>query len=65
MDEVDRTEANAELYSKTALYKSIKPEPNVIPTGECLYCGEPVAVFRRWCDAECRDDWVAENERDT
>jgi len=63
MDEADRTEENAELYNRTALYKSRKPELDVIATGECLFCGDPVNEQRRWCDAECRDDWEKENER--
>jgi len=27
------------------------------PCGECHYCGEPLNDGRRFCDAECRDDW--------
>jgi len=30
-------------------------------TGLCLSCGEPVESPRRWCDAECRDQWEKEN----
>jgi hypothetical protein len=26
-------------------------------TGFCLNCGEPLSDGRRWCDADCRDDW--------
>jgi hypothetical protein len=26
-------------------------------TGKCLACGEETDERRRWCDAECRDDW--------
>lgn len=25
-------------------------------SGRCLWCEEPVAVDRRWCSPECRDD---------
>ncbi|MDR1423478.1 MAG: hypothetical protein LBI92_02560 [Azoarcus sp.] len=26
-------------------------------TGFCLNCAEPLLDGRRWCDAECRDNW--------
>lgn len=32
-------------------------------TGFCLYCDEPVAPGLRWCNAECRNDWQAEENR--
>lgn len=25
--------------------------------GLCLNCGESLPDLRRWCDADCRDDW--------
>ena len=33
------------------------------PTGYCLCCGEAVDDGRRWCDAECRDAWRADQRR--
>lgn len=32
-------------------------------TGCCWYCGKSTDSKRRWCDADCRDDWTAENEK--
>lgn len=32
------------------------------PTGYCLSCGEPLCADLRWCDAECRDDWQAQQK---
>lgn len=29
-------------------------------TGFCLYCAEPQAPEKRWCDNYCRDDWQDE-----
>lgn len=29
----------------------------VAATGWCLDCGEEVPSPRRWCDADCRDQW--------
>ncbi len=27
------------------------------PTGLCLFCGLVLTSGKRWCDAECRDEW--------
>lgn len=35
-----------------------KPE-GPVATGQCLCCLEPVTAGRRWCNAECRDEWEA------
>lgn len=32
-------------------------KPKIEATGYCLFCEEPLEDGRRWCDAECRDDW--------
>lgn len=32
------------------------------PAGECLSCGAPLKDGRRWCDADCRDDWQRERD---
>jgi len=32
-------------------------------TGYCLYCDEAIAPGLRWCNAECRDGWQAEEDR--
>ena len=29
-------------------------------TGECYFCGSVVRKSMRFCDADCRDDWDAE-----
>lgn len=62
MDAADISQQKEELFAKANLYKSKKEVTHTQPTGFCLFCGESVDVNRRWCDAECRDDWVTENE---
>lgn len=32
-------------------------------TGVCLYCGVTLPTAQRWCDAECRDAWQADQRR--
>lgn len=61
-DDVDRTQARAEIeatYLAAASRKPAGPPPN----GRCLYCNEPLADGRRWCDADCRDEWQADDMR--
>jgi predicted nucleic acid-binding Zn ribbon protein len=32
-------------------------------TGFCLFCSEPLSTGRRFCDADCRDDFEREEAR--
>lgn len=32
-------------------------------TGFCANCGEVVESPKRWCDAECREDWAKREAR--
>ncbi|MDR2092328.1 MAG: DUF2116 family Zn-ribbon domain-containing protein [Azoarcus sp.] len=57
-DIIDLANATAEKIAADALHQR-KPE-GPMPTGVCLYCGEPLPDGRRWCDANCRDDWQKE-----
>ncbi len=61
MDDADLANRFTELNLKTSLYASRKDEPDVVATGECLFCEAPVPAGRRWCDADCRDDWEKEH----
>ncbi len=61
MDDADLAGRFDELNIKTSLYASRKDEPQAVAIGICLFCEEPVAEGRRWCDAACRDDWEKEN----
>lgn len=63
-DDIDRAQerdlqyqADCELERRYQAAKS-----GLAATGECLYCGEPVAGGRRFCDAECRDAWDHEQQ---
>ncbi len=57
-DDLDRATAWEELHRETALRNRARP-PAVQATGLCLNCDTPLAAGRRWCDADCRDDWQA------
>lgn len=61
MDDIDKTTEQAEIYQRAALYKSKKPTADAVATGECLFCEATLSPGIRWCGAECRDDWIKEN----
>lgn len=46
-----------------ALALKVRAPEGPTATGACLCCGEPLADGLRWCDAECRDAWQAEQRR--
>ncbi len=56
-DEIDVANENTAIQTDIAIQNirnSIKP---IIYAGYCLTCGEDVPAPRRWCDAECRDNY--------
>ncbi len=59
-DEIDIADEVAETILQAQIEQARKQEPSAIPTGFCLFCGEPVEDERRWCDSSCRDDWELE-----
>ena len=56
-DDADLADRFIEINARASRYKSLRDEPDVIAIGECLFCGATVEPGRRWCNAECRDDW--------
>ena len=60
VDDVDR--ANEQI--EKSIEDTLKNIDTTIPkniTGECLTCGQPVNDERRWCDADCRDNYEKTN----
>ncbi|PZQ21150.1 MAG: hypothetical protein DI569_12860 [Sphingopyxis macrogoltabida] len=60
-DIIDRAAELEEMNRADALARRKPDGPPA--TGHCLNCGEPMPEGRRWCDADCRDDWQAERAR--
>lgn len=54
-DEIDITAERLERELAALVERQARRGPS--PTGRCLWCGEPADDGRRWCDADCRDDW--------
>lgn len=61
MDEADLTAERLEREMERLL--ALRRASGPAPTGECLWCGEPLAPRLRWCSAECRDDWERRHAR--
>lgn len=57
-DEVDRAEHNQSVILDAAVKR--RRDVSAVPVmgiGRCHACGDRVDEGRRWCDADCRDDW--------
>jgi hypothetical protein len=54
-DDIDLAQERNEflLKAQIAVRKPEGPEA----TGECLTCSTALPLPRRWCDADCRDDY--------
>lgn len=51
----DLATAHEGLFLRAAL-RGRKPSAPA-PCGFCFNCESPLPAGRRWCDADCRDDW--------
>lgn len=60
-DAADRSQDTIELDTRLALQRRAPEAPAA--TGICLYCAAPTEPGRRWCDADCRDEWEAQCQR--
>lgn len=58
-DEIDMANEQADKILKEYLTRRQPEGPK--HTGCCLFCEEELTGTQRWCDAECRDLWEAEN----
>lgn len=61
MDVTDR--ADAEIERSLAEAAKLRRPTGPVPTGRCLYCDEILDDQRRWCGADCRDQWEAHRVR--
>lgn len=58
-DEIDAAQEQAEKIEQ--IYLSARKQEGPAATGFCLSCDAPL-VDRRWCDADCRDDWTHDQQ---
>lgn len=64
MDEsqIEASEAQIEREKEARIKAAQAAPPDAAYTGACLFCAEPLAPPRRWCDADCRGDWEREQK---
>ncbi len=62
MDEADMAQAREAFVELENRYKSHRTTTTATVTGECLFCEAQVEPSRRWCNAQCRDDWQLVNQ---
>lgn len=63
MDEQDLSSEREQIARESAIITSRKPEGPKRSTGACYHCNCSVGPGQRWCDAICRDDWQADQDK--
>lgn len=62
-DELDLAEETAATILQAQIEYARRQQETTNATGFCLFCDAPITEpGRRWCDAECRNDWELENK---
>ena len=61
--EDDRAQAAELALTAQAIEAARKSTPEILATGECLFCEAHLPPGVRWCGAECRDDWQKEYDK--
>jgi hypothetical protein len=61
-DIIDKANDLVEMTEKFALESLRSQKPKALFTGFCLHCEIVVEEPKRWCDADCRDQWEVRNK---
>ena len=56
-DDIDLANEMLDAQISRAVATAGKLEIPTNPSGKCLNCYEPVKEGRRWCDADCREEY--------
>jgi hypothetical protein len=59
-DEIDQANEMVEFTVEQMRKVVARASPEAVATGACLSCEKGLEEGRRWCDADCRDDWSRE-----
>lgn len=59
---LEQTEAALEYTTQAAREKAQRLD-TTNPSGICWNCHSEIGTERRWCDADCRDDWEIEQKQ--
>lgn len=60
-DLLDQAQEREDREREAAIAAQRKRHAVLPDIGECYFCRTPTAAGRRFCDAECRDDYDLEN----
>lgn len=61
VDKVDEANQTDDYLVNVMIGNAKRHETVAKETGYCLSCGKPTNnIKRRWCNADCRDDWERE-----
>lgn len=63
-DAIDKACEREQLDRDLAIQSARKGVSEAPVTGHCLWCNAELAQGKRWCDAECREDWELNQEAD-
>lgn len=58
MEIIDRAQEEVERQLERSLQLARNQSVKHHAVGHCLNCEEPLADGMRWCDADCRDDFL-------
>ncbi|QXO10346.1 hypothetical protein [Proteus phage vB_PmiM_ZX7] len=58
MEIIDRAQEEVERQLERSLQLARNQSVKYHAIGHCLNCEEPLADGMRWCDSDCRDDFL-------
>lgn len=58
MELLDRAQMEIERTLERSIINLKAQKSQYKSTGVCLYCGHPLTGGKRWCDSDCRDDFL-------
>lgn len=61
-DIFDQASDREQLERDLAIASARKHFASAHVTGHCLWCNAELEQGKRWCDAECREDWELDQE---
>lgn len=59
-DIIDQANERVAIDTQRAIEAARRVDPSVPQSGGlCLNCGEAISPVKRWCDPDCREDWLS------
>jgi len=61
-DAIDKACDREQLDRDLAIARARNSQSAAKATGRCLSCNAALEQGKRWCDAECREDWELDQQ---